>query len=77
MNPKTKSAPSKVNKTTVRTMFVPDDSQLPFHIDTIKCPKCPQIQSAKVVHGWPKYKYSHKCVGCGYQITKKDWKSAQ
>jgi Zn ribbon nucleic-acid-binding protein len=61
----------KLNKTEV----VPDFSQIPYHVDQIKCPKCSQIQTAKVLHEWPQYAYLHDCVHCGHRITKKDWKS--
>jgi hypothetical protein len=73
MNLMKKSGPNKVQKTTVE----PDFSQLPFHVDTIKCPKCSEIQSAQVVHAWPKYKYRHKCVACGLGITKTNWNSVE
>ena len=63
--------------TAQRTTLTADYSQLPFHVDHIRCTKCKTVQSAKVIHGFPKYKYLHQCTGCGFRITKKDWKSIQ
>lgn len=56
------------------TVIVPDDSQLGSHIEHIICDKCNTVQMARVLHGYPKYKYFHQCKGCGVTITKKDWK---
>lgn len=57
------------------TEVVPDFEQIPFHLDQIKCPKCKQVQTAKVLHNWPQYQYLHQCGNCGHRITKKDWQS--
>jgi ribosomal protein S27E len=56
------------------TSVMADDSQLGSHLETIKCKKCKTKQTARVLHGYPQYKYMHQCIGCGHIITKKDWK---
>lgn len=67
MNPTTKSAPS--TKTTV----VRDDDQLPYDLDQICCPKCSELQTARILNRWPRREYKHTCVVCRFVIRKKDW----
>jgi len=72
MNPTTTAKPKPS-----QTIVVPDFEQIPFQTDHITCPKCGKVQSAKILHTWPKYKYLHQCVDCGFKITKTDWKSIE
>lgn len=44
-----------------------------FHTDLIRCPKCNEIQKAKVYHTMPFYIYVHTCVKCNYSITEDEW----
>ena len=44
-----------------------------FHVNTIQCPKCGEIQKAKVRHTVPFYDYTHTCIKCGYVITESEW----
>lgn len=61
-------------KKRTETKVEPDQEQLPFRLDHIKC-KCGEIQSAKILHGRKGDVYLHHCVNCKFLITKKDWKS--
>ena len=56
---------------------IPTPESVNFKVDYIKCPKCAEIQSAKVVFTQPENIYLHKCIksNCGHIILKDEWHS--
>lgn len=45
------------------------------HIETIKCPECGKVQTAKVKHTVPFWDYTHQCgnSNCLHWITESEW----
>lgn len=43
-----------------------------FHIETIECPNCGEVQNAVVEHLHPWNSYVHVCA-CGYTIMESEW----
>ena len=39
----------------------------------IKCPRCGNVQNARVKKTLPFYTYMHICKKCGYVITESEW----
>lgn len=43
-----------------------------YDLETIQCPECKAVQTAKVLHTWPWATRIHDCQ-CGYTIMESEW----
>jgi len=55
--------------------YVADTEQTPFEIDTIECPACHAVQTARVYATRPRPTRLHTCRHCAHVIGEKAWKS--
>ena len=47
------------------------------HEETIECPTCEQVQTAKVFHTSPYWTYIHECLSCKYLIMESEWNKVE
>lgn len=52
------------------------ENKTTFHIDSITCPECETLQTAKVEHTVPFPTYIHECKKCKHVITESEWNKA-
>jgi hypothetical protein len=55
--------------------YVADTEQTPFEIDTIECPACRAVQTARVYETRPRRTRLHTCTYCAHVIEDKEWNS--
>ena len=62
-------------KKTKQPAYVADTEQTPFEIDTIECPACHAVQTARVYDTRPRPTKLHTCRFCAYVVEAKEWNS--